>query len=152
MTAAIIRTADEADIPSMLSLLEELFFLEPDFSFYPLKAEQGMRDLLQRPQSAVIFVLEVDRQVLGMASLQVLISTAEGGEVGLVEDVVIMPEYRERGLGKRLIAHIEAWAHERGLRRLQLLADRENNAAHRFYENVGWHLTRLRVFCRKDLN
>lgn len=151
MVAAIIRTATEADIPSMLGLLAELFLLEPDFHFDPLKAEQGIRSLLQRPRSAIVFVLEADQQVRGMATLQILISTAEGGDVGLVEDVVITPEYRGQGLGKRLLGYIEDWAREHCLHRLQLLADRENKVAHRFYEKAGWHPTRLQVFCRTDL-
>ncbi len=151
MAEGAIRTATEADIPSMLNLLAELFVLEPDFNFDALKAEQGLRKLLLRPQQAMVFVVEVDRQVVGMATLQILISTAEGGDVGLLEDVVIAPACRQQGWGKRLIAHLESWARERGLRRLQLLADRDNKIAHRFYEQAGWHPTRLFVFCKTDL-
>ncbi len=151
MVVASIRTATEADIPAMLRLLAELFSLESDFSFDPLKAERGIRKLLQRSQAAAVFVLEVERQVQGMASLQVLISTAEGGEVGLVEDVVIAPEYRQQGLGKQLMVYIEAWACRQGLCRLQLLADRENKAAHGFYEKTRWQPTRLWAFRRSDL-
>lgn len=36
-------------------------------------------------------------QVIGTVSVQGLISTAEGGRVGLVEDVVVSPFHRGRG-------------------------------------------------------
>lgn len=36
-------------------------------------------------------------QVVGMITVQKLISTAEGGYVGLVEDVIIEPEVRGKG-------------------------------------------------------
>ena len=44
---------------------------------------------------------------------------------------------------------LTAWAAERDLTRLQLLADRDNTAALKFYEAMGWQPTRL-VCLRKQ--
>lgn len=45
--------------------------------------------------------------IVGMATIQTLISTAEGGRVGLVEDVVVDESFRGKGIGKLLLAGIE---------------------------------------------
>ena len=50
---------------------------------------------------------------------------------------------RGLGLGRRLLEAIEAWAAARGASRLQLLADRENAPALRFYARTGFGPTRL---------
>jgi GNAT superfamily N-acetyltransferase len=87
--------------------------------------------------------------VVGTATVQVLVSTAEGGPVGLVEDVIVAREHRGRGLGHRLLDALEVWGREQGLTRLQLLADRENAPALTFYERAGWAPTRLLCWRRK---
>jgi GNAT superfamily N-acetyltransferase len=61
----------------------------------------------------------------------------------LVEDMVVIGSERRRGVGRSLLRAVEAWARGRGATRLQLLADRENEAAFRFYERLGWSGTRL---------
>ena len=84
-----------------------------------------------------------------MATLQVVISTAEGGPAGLIEDVVVGESHRGCGLGQALMDHLVAWAGERGLTRLQLLADRDNRPALDFYRKQGWTMTSL-IALRKE--
>ena len=78
-----------------------------------------------------------------MATAQLVVSTAEGGPSALVEDVVVAGAERRHGVGRRLLAALESWASKRGATRLQLLADRENLPALRFYEQLGWRPTQL---------
>jgi GNAT superfamily N-acetyltransferase len=84
-----------------------------------------------------------------MCSAQALISTAEGGWVALVEDMVVSTPYRGTGVGRRLMTAIEEWAKKRGMSRLQLLADRTNFAALDFYDKMGWCPTQLICLRRK---
>jgi GNAT superfamily N-acetyltransferase len=90
-----------------------------------------------------VFVAEKDGEIIGMCSVQVLISTAEGGPVGLVEDVIVRREYRGRGIGSRFLSEITAWCNARNISRLQLLADVDNARAKKFYAGSGWTCTRL---------
>ncbi|WP_372795343.1 N-acetyltransferase family protein [Pontiella sp.] len=137
-----IRTATKDDIPVMAELLHELFAIEVDFiPDYALQSE-GLRLLIER-DCTEIFVVEVDGHVVGMASIQINISTAKGCAVGVVEDVVIDVDHRGRGMGAALLRRLEEWATERGLARLQLLADRDNYPALGFYRRQGWHPTNL---------
>ena len=134
-----IRPARAADIPALCGLLEELFALEGAFSPDLEKQVRGLSMLINDASGAsIVLVAEGGGQVLGMASVQSLVSTAEGGRVGLVEDVVVDNRYRQKGIGRGLLDAAERWARERRLRRLQLLADSGNSAALRFYECTGW--------------
>lgn len=71
------------------------------------------------------------------------ISTAEGGTAGAVEDLVVMPEYRGQGIGKKLLESVQKWAEDRGAKRLQLLADKNNLPALEFYEKMNWKRTQM---------
>jgi N-acetylglutamate synthase-like GNAT family acetyltransferase len=137
-----IRKAHTDDLPEMAELLAELFKLETDFPVNRDRQLRGLADLLQADKSAV-WVAEDDGKLVGMVSLQILISTAEGGSVGLLEDLVVTEAYRGQGVGRRLLASVELWARENRLSRLQLLADQSNAAALEFYRSLNWSGTRM---------
>lgn len=137
-----IRTATKDDIPVMAELLHELFAIEVDFTPDFAAQSEGLRLLIER-ESTEIFVAEVQDKVVGMCSVQIHVSTAKGREVGVVEDVVIDVDYRGQGLGAALLRRLEEWSVQRGLTRLQLLADQDNHPALGFYRRQGWHPTNL---------
>lgn len=144
MEKVIIRPARTADIPQMCDLLAELFSIESDFSADRDKQAQGLNLLLgDSSGSSIVFVAEKDREIIGMCSVQMLISTAEGGPVGLVEDVIVRKECRGRGIGKRLLSEIVRWCGAGKISRLQLLRDTDNAEALKFYSGNGWSDTRL---------
>ncbi len=146
-----IRPARPGDIPRMAELLEDLFTLEADFAPDVEKQVKGLSALVGDP-SGHSLVLVADRagEVVGMVTVQTLISTAEGGRVGFVEDVIVDHGHRGRGVGTRLLAEAAQWSRKKGLKRLQLLADRENLPAVDFYIRRRWSGTRL-VCLRKML-
>jgi GNAT superfamily N-acetyltransferase len=138
-----IRLAASADIDAMVELIGGLYTLEPDNVFDADKARRGLRLLLGAPDAAAVWVADRQGAVVGMCSAQLGISTVEGGPVAWVEDVVVAPALRGQGIGRRLLEAVAAWATRRGLSRLQLLADRDNDAARAFYTRLDWRATRL---------
>ena len=144
----LIRPAVRDDIPELVGLLQQLFALEADFVPDPAKQRRGLELLLERPQHAVALVAVRDGTLIGMCSAQILVSTAEGGEVALVEDVVVDAGQRGNGVGAALLDALDEWAQRRGLSRLQLLADRGNAQALDFYRRRGWLPTQLSAWRR----
>lgn len=141
-----IREAREHDLDDLVELLGLLFSLESDFAPDPEKQRQGLALMLGKGPRVVLVAISSDDgagRVLGMATAQLVISTAEGGPALLVEDVVVRPEARGRGVGRALIARIEAWGRRLGSTRLQLLADRHNTGSHGFYAACGFSPTNL---------
>ena len=139
-----IRPAGQDDLEAMVSLLQALFAIEEDFSPEPDRQRKGLMRFLEGcGKHRCILVAQSEKQVIAMATIQILISTAEGGPVGLVEDVVVREDCRGGGVGRRLMDAVATWAEDRGLKRLQLLADRTNFSALDFYDTIGWLPTRL---------
>ena len=92
-----VRLAAPGDVPALAALLRQLFALEADFAPDAARQAAGLRLLLQA-EAAAVLVAEVEGAgVVGMVTVQALISTAEGAPVGLVEDVVVDEMYRGRG-------------------------------------------------------
>lgn len=139
----MIRKAIESDVPSLIALLKILFSLETDFSVNESKQRIGLELMLNDDSNRCIMVADMKGQVIGMCTAQLLVSTAEGGVVALIEDLVVANEYRKIGIGKNLLLAIESWAAEKGAKRLQLLADRNNTPALEFYRKMSWNCTQL---------
>jgi len=149
--AAIIREAGAADLDSMVELLGELFSLEADFTPDAAAQRRGLSLMLRPDPDRVVLAAEAAGRTAGMATAQILVSTAEGGPAALVEDVVVRKEFRGRGLGRALLAGLQDWAAARGATRLQLLCDRDNAPALDFYTACGWSPTRLVCLRRTGL-
>lgn len=142
-----IRKATLYDIDSLSGLLQQLFTLESDFEINPDKQKRGLETLLmtQSQGRALLLVAEQSANIIAMCSCQELVSTAEGGKVGLVEDVIVDETMRGQGVGKALLAQLQQWATGQGMTRLQLLADKSNQDAIDFYHHQSWQSTQLVV-------
>jgi GNAT superfamily N-acetyltransferase len=147
-STAVIDFATPLDLVALADLLAELFSLESDFR--PERARQlaGLRLILDNPELGRLFVLRMQDRVVGMANALVTVSTAEGGRVLLLEDVIVQRDCRGRGLGKRLVEHVLAWAAAQGMTRVTLLADRDNAAALGFYRHLGFTDSQMQVLRR----
>jgi len=139
----ITRRACHSDIPSLIELLKILFSIEKDFSIDEFKQQKGLEMMLDNKDHCCVMVTDINQQIVGMCTAQILVSTAEGGPVVLIEDLVVGVNNRQKGIGRNLLLAIESWAVEKGAKRLQLLADRNNTPALEFYKNMGWKSTQL---------
>ncbi len=144
-----IDFAASADIDAMADLLHELFTLESDFRPQREKQVAALRWILDHPAHGRLFVLRDAGGVVGMANALISISTAEGGAVLILEDVIVAAGHRGRGFGRRLVEHVLTWATAQGMSRVTLLADRENESALRFYRTLGFEESAMVVRRRK---
>ncbi len=141
--ALLIRPAREPDLPSLIELIRQLFALEPDFQADPERQRRGLGLLLSEPNRAIVLVAERAGRVIGMVTGQLVISTSEGAPSAWLEDMVVEAAERGCGAGPLLLDALQSWAVSRGATRLQLLADRENAPALRFYAKARWQPTRM---------
>ncbi len=131
----VIEPATIEDLPFLAELLVGLFTEERDFDADLAKQTRGIRLILENPSRGRIFVLRQHDQIVGMINLLFTISTAEGGFVMLLEDLVIEPSHRRLGYGDKLIQYALAYAKEKNFLRISLLAEDLNHESVRFFRN-----------------
>lgn len=138
-----IEPATLEDMPQLVELLMALFSEEADFAPNRQKQEHGLRLILEQPNRGRIFVLRTDHQIIGMVNLLFTISTAEGGLVVLMEDVIVHPEHRRQGYGGLLLEHAIQFAKERGFKRITLLTDKISAESQDFFQRHGFHFSTM---------
>jgi len=84
----------------MCELLSELFSIESDFSPDIEKQSAGLKLLLEDSSASLLIAAEADGNLVGMCSVQKLFSTAQGGPVGLLEDLIVSKHYRGSGIAQ----------------------------------------------------
>src|ERR671936_1534066 len=134
----IIEPATEADLDELSELLGELFAEESDFRPNKEKQLRGLRLIFEQPNRGRVFVLRRDHSIVGMINLLFTISTAEGGFVILLEDLVVHKEFQGKGYGSKLLNHAIEFAKQKNFLRITLLTDRPENVAQEFFRKHGF--------------
>lgn len=140
-----IERAKLDDVASLAGLLDILFTQEADFAADGSKQERALRAIIEKPETGVIFIARNGSVPIGMSSLLFTVSTAEGGPACWLEDMVLHPDWRNGGLGTRLLQHAIDWARNHGFARISLLTDKTNEGAIRFYQRQGFTRSAMTV-------
>ena len=121
--AVIIRRMREEDLEQVSRLEEETFSMPWSVSAF--------REMVNHPDAYYFVAVDRDR-VCGTCGIRNL-----AGE-GELTNVVIREEYRDSGLGQRLIAEALSKAQEAGMQAFTLEVRKSNAAAIHVYEKLGF--------------
>ena len=147
-TTPRIEPATLEDLPQLTDLVMALLGEEEDFTPNRIKQEHGIRLILEQPSRGRIFVLRTNHSIVGMVNLLFTISTAEGGFVILMEDVIVHPMHRGQGYGTALLKHAIQFAREKKFKRITLLTDQISAESQRFFQRHGFthsHMIPMRL-------
>ncbi|MGD9952850.1 MAG: GNAT family N-acetyltransferase [Burkholderiales bacterium] len=133
-----LGTARAADLPQLVGLLGILFTQEAELSPDPDKQRRALELILADPSRARIYVAREGGRVIAMAALHFTTSTAEGGKVAGLEDCIVHPDFRRRGVGQKLLGYVLEQAKKEGALRVMLLTDGDNVTAQALYRKLGF--------------
>lgn len=143
MPKTIIRSATEADLPSILALYrvldEELVDLQPEFFCAAPREEEPIRKFIQSAD-ADFLLAEQEGVVVGLALVQYAGWTPEFSCVlphryASLNDLVVLPAHRCQGIGSTLVGAAKRWARDRRLEYLELNVLSQNSNAIQLYES-----------------
>ncbi len=132
-----LRPATRADVPVILELIRGLAAYER-LADDCVATEAALTETLfgARPQAEVIVAL-ADGTPAGFALFFHNYSTFLAQRGIYLEDLFVKPEFRDRGIGKALLAHLAGVAVARGCGRLEWSVLDWNTDAIRFYGSLG---------------
>ena len=126
-----LRLLESTDADAISALL-------PDLG-YAATADQVVRRLaaLREWPDQEAFVAEVDGAVVGLCHVQGVRLLASDGYVE-IQALVVSSACQGQGIGKRLVARACEWAFAHGYERVRLRSNVVREAAHAFYEHLGF--------------
>ena len=138
-----VEPATIEDLPAVTGLVMELLGIQNDFTPDQAAQQKGIRLILEEPSRGRIFVLRNDDRIIGMVNLLFTISTAVGGFVILMEDLIVHPEHRGQGYGSLLVEHVLEFAKQKNFRRITLLTDKLSSQSQAFFKRHGFEFSHL---------
>jgi ribosomal protein S18 acetylase RimI-like enzyme len=107
----------------------------------------GVRSLLSDPASGFYVVAEEDDRVVGSLLVTKEWSDWRNGSFWWIQSVYVHPQFRRRGIYKRLYRHVqELAAQDPKVCGFRLYVERENGHAQATYRSLGMTETRYLVF------
>jgi len=102
-------------------------------------------------ERTLIFLAEIEQAPIGKAELM-LPPLDASPNIGYVKRVVVQPDYRSKGIARKLMQHIVHFAQtEQQLDAIDLHVWEQNRAAIRLYEALGFELQHREVYYRLSL-
>ncbi len=141
-----LQTAVSSDIPELCLLLDSLFSQEAEFKPDIELQALGLGAIIVGDGIGDILVAKDAGQIIGMVNLLYTISTALGSRVAILEDMVVAPQNRGLGVGSALLKYAIDFAKQKGCKRITLLTDNDNVAAHGFYQQHGFTESSMLAF------
>ncbi len=138
MSELRIEPATLEDLPLMAELLADLFAHEPDFHPDQAKQLRGLHLILEKPNRGRIFVLRNSDRIIAMVNMLFTISTAEGGFVIILEDLIVHADHRGQGHGSTLLRYAIDFANQKHFLRISLLTDRVEGRVPDFWRKHGF--------------
>ncbi len=140
MSSITVRQAAAGDFDALLWLLDQM-----DESMYRGRAVADEGDLRALYEEIVadpdqrLFLAEDGGRLVGSAHLLVLRHFDRSlSRSGVVEGVIVDPEYRRGGVGAALMRAAAEAARAVGCYKLDLTSNMARRGAHRFYSRLGW--------------
>lgn len=133
----IIREATEVDLPAILSLYAQLG--QDDGTVLDFDDAGRIFARLKTYPDYRMYVALAGCRVVGTFALLIMDAIAHhGARSGILEDVVVEAGLRNRGVGRKMMAYAGNLCREKGCYKIALTSNRNREAAHRFYESLGY--------------
>jgi ribosomal protein S18 acetylase RimI-like enzyme len=94
--------------------------------------------LMKTGNSLIFFVVE-NEKFIGMAICFLSFSTFKLKKLLNIHDIIVLPEYRNHGLGRKLMNHIEAHAKKINCGKITLEVRLDNKNAKHLYQSLGYN-------------
>lgn len=133
-----IRSAEPADAPAVAALLGRIGTFEGTLQLPDMPAASRVEMLARDEPTGCKLVAIADGEVIGMAGLHPVhpgLRRAHARALG----IAIAPEWQGRGVGRRLVERLLAWADNwGGVLRIELNVHEDNERAMALYRSLGF--------------
>ena len=134
----MVRRAESSDLDDVVRLIA-------DFRDWWGKSEPSAEvirevaaQLLDHEHTEFLLAFDVDGAAVGVCQLRYRLSVWTGSEDCWLEDLFVTEQARGGGYGRELVEASFESARARGVRRIELDVNEQNESALRFYESLGF--------------
>ena len=133
----MVRAATPEDLPELSRLFDayRVFYRQASD---PAAAERFLRERFARRDSELLVAAREAGGLAGFTQLYPSLSSVSLARIFVLNDLYVDPDARRSGVGRALLEAAHAFARSRGAVRVSLETARDNAAAQRLYDALGY--------------
>ena len=136
-TGLLIEPATESDVPVILDFIRRLAEYEKLSHEVSANEAQLRQHLFGNQRAAEVILAKLDRRPVGFALFFTTFSTFVGRPGIWLEDLFVLPDHRNGGIGRALLRAVAAIAVQRNAGRLEWSVLDWNEPAIQLYKKLG---------------
>ena len=149
----LIRTANEKDLNGIVELWKEFMDFHSNLDAAFTRSEDGHEEFYKIAKEKIsdpnwqLFVAESNNQIIGycVAGIEKLPLVFLFHEYGYVEDIAVTQNYRNKGIGKKLVSEIIKWFEAKNVTRVELNLLANNVETEKFWTGMGFNVFTKRM-------
>jgi len=124
-----------SDIATLFDLYRQYYECEPDYEL----AYEFINARIENHESD-IFVAKDGKATYGFVQLYPSFCSVQAVKIFILYDLYVAENFRNKGVGQKLMERATRWAEERGASRLDLLTAKNNYTGQHLYEKLGYKI------------
>jgi len=133
-----VRRAAHSDVPTLIAFNAAMAWETENKTLDPTILRQGVEAIFDDLHKGAYFIAEVGSKIAGQLMITTEWSDWRNGTFWWIQSVYVAPEFRRRGVYRRLHDHIFKLARQdRGVCGLRLYVDKGNQPAKATYDDLG---------------
>lgn len=138
-----IRQAHSNDLDSVYHFVNELENTQFDFEPFKEAFEQNINN-----PDCVYIIAELDSKPVGYISCHTQLLLHHGGDkIAEIQELYVLPESRNLGIGRSLVEKLKCVLRLRGIRQIEVTSNNKRIDTHRFYEREGFIQSHKKFTC-----
>ncbi|MBA2732752.1 MAG: GNAT family N-acetyltransferase [Acidobacteria bacterium] len=133
----VFTFAIESDADLLIELMREFYEVE-HLPYDEQVARRALRHILSNSIYGVVYIINLDEEVVGYVVLTFGFSLEFHGRDALVDELYIREAYRSRGMGRSALSLIEDVCLREDIKAVHLEVDRANAIAQALYRKAGY--------------
>lgn len=138
MENLVIRSASKKDIPIVLDLLYDLGRPKPRKDSDVEIFRKLVSQYITNSDKKILVAVRDDIQIVGMVSVVFLPRLNRSTLEMYVPELVVLDEFQNQGIGKKLINSCISLAKEKKCFRIRLESGNQRQDSHKFYKYLGF--------------
>ena len=143
-----IRKANLGDLNVLIKLLSNQFG-EHEIELESELLHNVLETMLKNERLGFCMLAEKDGDPVGFAAIVFTWTLEHGGNVAWLEELYVLPELRNDGIGTQLVDAVIAETTKLGCRAIDLEVEEEHERAENLYKRKGFHLLSRRRWAKK---
>jgi ribosomal protein S18 acetylase RimI-like enzyme len=139
-----LATAENA--PELFTLMQE-FYRDQHMEFNE-SVSGALRQLFGDANLGRAYLIHSDEELAGYCVLTFCYSLEFHGRFGLLDELYLRQEFRDKGIGRAVAEFLESICKEAGITALRLEVGQENTNAQSLYERIGFRAEKRKLMTK----